>query len=379
MLRTCLGTVLLVLWAVSGLEADEIKGKLKKVDAGKGIVIVTVGNKDQQFVVGPDAKVVTNKGDAIKEGLKAKGLGAGAQVTITTASKDGQEVVTELKLVSAAPANVFLTAEDAGPDFVIQGEYEGELSGKAKLGAQVFAEGNGKFMVVFLPGGLPGAGWDAKTRIKSAAVSEGGKTTVNGGGFSGEIADGKLTGKSSDGAFTLQKVIRQSPTLGAKPPAGAIVLFDGTSVDEWKGGKLVEGNLLSMGTSTVKTFAGPFKLHLEFRTPFQPTARGQGRGNSGVYVLGTEVQVLDSFALEGKNNECGGIYGKKAPDVNMCFPPLSWQTYDMELRDGAMTVYHNGVKIHDAVPWNKGPGGINLQNHGNPVYYRNIWLLPLDK
>ena len=122
--------------------------------------------------------------------------------------------------------------------------------------------------------------------------------------------------------------------------------------------------------------------------------------DSGIYVLGRwEVQMLDSFGLTGEQNECDGIYSVGKPDVNMCVPPLSWQTYDIDftsakydenkqLKSNArMTVWHNGVKIHDnielpdrkttAAPVNVGPapGPIYLQNHGNPVRYRNIWLI----
>jgi hypothetical protein len=110
------------------------------------------------------------------------------------------------------------------------------------------------------------------------------------------------------------------------------------------------------------------------------------------------VQILDSFGLQGKNNECGGIYTVKAPDVNMCLPPLSWQTYDVEFTaarfdsDGKktanarMTVKHNGVVIHNdvevpiatrAAPVKEGPaaGPLYIQNHGNPLRFRNIWLV----
>jgi hypothetical protein len=280
------------------------------------------------------------------------------------------------------PVDTFTDPAEAGPDFRIQGEYEGEAAGAGKLAAQVVARGDGKFDVYFLAGGLPGAGWDAKTRIKASAVTADGRTTVTGGGWSGTIADGRLTGTTPAGnAFALKQVVRRSPTLGVKPPAGAVVLFDGTSTDAWQGGTLVEGNLLNCGTRSKQAF-GAGKYHVEFRTPFKPKASGQARGNSGVYLLGHEIQVLDSFGLTGEKNECGAFYGSARPAVNMCFPPLSWQTYDIEAHPGAdgtmlVTVWHNGVKIHEDFPIkNAKPAPITLQNHGNPVVYRNIWFVP---
>jgi hypothetical protein len=144
-------------------------------------------------------------------------------------------------------------------------------------------------------------------------------------------------------------------------------------------------------------------LHIEFMLPFMPKAQGQARGNSGVYLQGRyEVQVLDSFGLEGKDNECGGIYEVKAPDANMCYPPLVWQTYDIKFTaarfdaagkktaNARMTVFHNGTKIHDnvevpkatrAAPNAEGPepGFLHLQDHGCPVRYRNIWILDTIK
>ena len=278
---------------------------------------------------------------------------------------------------------VFTDPSEAGPDFQTQGEYAGDLKGKGKLGAQVVALGDGKFDVYFLAGGLPGAGWDKKGRTKAPAKNEGGKTTFSGSGWSGTIVGATLTGKSPDGdEFALKKVERKSPTLGAKPPEGATVLYGGPDdVNKWNGGKVFEKDLLFCGTTSKKGF-GAGKLHVEFRTPFQPKARGQGRGNSGVYVQGVEVQVLDSFGLTGANNECGAFYGKSAPAVNMCFPPLSWQTFDIEIKDEGgktvATVLHNGVKVHDNLVIKNGPpkpATINLQNHGNPVVYRNIWAV----
>ena len=174
----------------------------------------------------------------------------------------------------AEHGGAFIDAKSAGPDFAVQGEYVGKI-GTEKYGAQVIARGDGKFEVEFLPGGLPGDGWDAKSKIKSTATTRDGKTAVT-GQWKGEIADSKLTGKTDKGeAFTLQHIIRHSKTEGEKAPQGAIVLFDGKSADQWQGGKIIEGDLLRMGTKSKMKF-GSCKLHVEFRLPFVPKGRGQG-------------------------------------------------------------------------------------------------------
>jgi len=291
----------------------------------------------------------------------------------------------------------FVDPDKAGPEFLIQGEYEG-LLGQDRLAAQVVAEGKGQFIVYLLSGGLPGAGWDGKPRLRIKANLVDGTATFEGSGWNCTIAGGKLAGKNGAGqAFQLMRVLRKSPTEGARPPEGALVLFDGTGSDEWSGGKMVEDRLLGPGGTTKKSFRD-FKLHVEFRLPFKPAGKGQNRGNSGVYLQRRyEIQILDSFGLDLKNNHCGAIYEHTAPAVQMCLPPLSWQTFDIDfqaarfdaagkkVRNAVITVVHNGVKVHDKVEVNRPTGHglkeedtpkqINLQNHGNPVYFRNIWLV----
>jgi hypothetical protein len=292
--------------------------------------------------------------------------------------------------------------KDAGPDFLIQGEYLGEAPNGAKIGAQVIAEGDGKFTVRGHRGGLPGEGSDGKSDLKFPAATKDGQVTFEGpDGGKCVIGGGKITVAHSDQPIVLQRVERKSPTLGAKPPEGAIVLFDGTNADAWQGGKIVEGNLLKWGTTSKQKFTD-YTLHVEFRLPFMPYARGQARANSGVYNQGRyEVQVLDSFGLEGKNNECGGIYEISDPLVNMCYPPLTWQTYDIDyaapkfdgdtkIKGAVITVKHNGVLVQDhveikgatraaVVKEEKGPGPFYLQDHGNPVVFRNIWVIDKSK
>ena len=303
-------------------------------------------------------------------------------------------------LLFAAPPDkktVFIDAAKAGPDFVVQGEYVGTIGKERKLGIQVVALGEGKFDAVLYAGGLPGAGWDGKTKVKLTGKTAEGQVSFTGKNFTGKVAGGVFGGTAEDDvAYTAKRVLRKSPTLGAKPPKGAVVLFDGSSAEAWTGGKVVEGNLLNIGVRTKQVF-GDYKLHLEFRTPFMPFSRGQGRGNSGVYLSDQyECQVLDSFGLSGENNECGGIYSVARPRVNMCLPPLSWQTYDVDFTaatfndqgkktaDAVVTIRHNGVVIHDKLKLkvtagggrsDEKPGGFYLQNHGNPVRFRNIWVV----
>ncbi len=288
-------------------------------------------------------------------------------------------------------------------DFAVQGEYAGIYVNpdgeKEKVGVQVIALGKGKFRLVAYSGGLPGAGWDKTDKLQLEGGRVDGVPTFKNNDGEAVIKNGVMYAKASDGGSgKFKRIMRKSPTLGAKPPKGAKVLFNGKDVKAWrKGAKMTKDGLLMQGVMSVDTFQS-HRLHIEFRTPYQPEARGQGRGNSGLYLQGRyEVQMLDSFGLEGKNNECGGIYSVAKPKVNMCLPPLTWQTYDVEftaakfengkkVANAKITVRHNGVIIHKdqelprstaASRLKEGAGGgpVYLQNHGNPVRYRNIWVV----
>lgn len=313
-------------------------------------------------------------------------------------------------------------------NFKYQGEYVGASDDGEKLACQVIALGDRYFHAVMLPGGLPGAGWDKKHKSLLEGWHDGDRTAFRPASgkrryladspaeFSAtrkfppngqkDVVDNVIIGETmsvkTDGKlFTLKKAFRKSPTLGKKPPKGALVLFDGSNMDEWRNARLDKANgiLNTDGNNiyTKKKF-NDYTVHLEFMLPYRPKARGQGRGNSGFYQVDHyEVQVLDSFGLEGLNNECGGVYSQKDPLVNMCLPPLTWQTYDIDftnaVRDGdkivkkaRLTVKLNGVVIHDdfELPRPNGggrnepegtPGPLQLQGHGNPLQYRNVWII----
>lgn len=296
-------------------------------------------------------------------------------------------------------------------DFALQGEYSGAVGGpddRQRLGVQVIALGKGRFEAVGYFGGLPGDGWNREKPLRAQGVladglvqfrADQGTAALGKEGIVVRDADGNEVGK-------LEKVVRQSPTLGKKPPVGAVVLFDGTSdsLKNWDGGRITDSGFLMEGTVSKRKF-GDHSIHFEFRLAYQPEERGQGRSNSGIYLQGRyEVQILDSFGLEGRDNECGGVYSVKAPDVNMCYPPLSWQTYDIDFKaarydqqgklaaNPRITVRHNGVLVHEdielpgersttAAPVGPGPesGPVFLQNHGCPLRYRNVWVVEQGK
>lgn len=318
-----------------------------------------------------------------------------------------QFVLLALSSVHAADATqAFTDPAEADADFAIQGEYTGRCDLgdiTSDVGAQVVALGDGKFAGVFYVGGLPGAGWNRQTRYEGEGEAVDGEVVFKHLLGSGRIQGDTLILLALDNVEVgrLKKTERHSPTMGAKPPEGAVVVFDGTAVDHLAGGQMTDDGLLKQGVTTLRKF-GDCRLHIEFRTPYMPRARGQQRGNSGCYLQGRyEVQILDSFGLAGKDNECGGLYEIRDPDVNMCLPPLSWQTYDIDfiaarhdaegnkVANARITVRHNGELVHQdvelpratrAAPVAESPddGPLYLQDHGDPVRFRNIWLVPRE-
>ncbi|MEC7583770.1 MAG: family 16 glycoside hydrolase [Planctomycetota bacterium] len=319
-----------------------------------------------------------------------------------------------LALFGAQTLSAQDAVEIASPLYEAQGEYAGTLKqatadnvADVPFGAQLIAltkrdSDEQRLRLVLYQGGLPGDGWSRGDKREQAEASlSGGEATFE-HGWVATLRQGSLSFRSADGSElgSLKKVQRKSPTLGAAPPPGATVLFDGSTAENFANGRLVEGNLLGVGCDSKAGF-GDHRIHLEFKTPFQPDARGQGRGNSGVYVQGRyECQVLDSFGLEGRQNECGGVYSIAQPILNACLPPESWQTYDIvftgarfdgdrKVSDARMTVHLNGILVHDDLalthattahrrPEGSAPGGLYLQDHGNPVVYRNIWVVEDD-
>lgn len=198
-----------------------------------------------------------------------------------------------------------------------------------------------------------------------------------------------------------------------KAPSDAVVLFDGTDLKHWRSGngedakwKVEDGYMEVNGTGTIKTAEsfGSCQLHVEWASPAEPKNKSQGRGNSGVMLMGKyEIQVLDSFNNRTySDGQASAIYGQYAPMVNASRGPGEWQTYDIifdapEYADGKctkpgyLTVLHNGVLVHHHreslgqvshkfAPKNNPHAAklpLQLQDHGNPVRFRNIWIRPL--
>ena len=300
---------------------------------------------------------------------------------------------------------------------------EPRLLGTAKLNGEEIAfnmtegRGNASGQDVKMPEKIEAKG---KVVIETPQRGQGGagqgSETSRQGQGAGQFRGGQLVKIELPATAVMPEMVfekqnRRSSTLGQAAPAGAVVIFDGTNLDKFQpGAKMNEpqtkgqagqgqggGNRNTLwAEAAAKPFEKkPYTMHIEFMLSYMPQAKGQARSNSGVYIDERyECQVLDSFGLEGENNECGGFYTVAKPLVNMCYPPLTWQTYDIDFTpakyDGndkvasaRVTVKHNGVVIHDNIelkgtPGRKGEGpeplGVYLQGHGNKVQYRNLWL-----
>jgi hypothetical protein len=285
--------------------------------------------------------------------------------------------------------------------------------------AKVFPQGNRSYRVVLRAKPLDPAEWPLQVELDGRLEGERIRVTglVGGHEWEGEIAKKRLkvNKRGYGGSFEMKQVMKKSPNEGLKPSAKAIVLLayepgKKPSLDEWKDAGWVT---TEEGTMHKNPGEGPrpdlprrdlyskrefrnVRLHLEFRLPYEPDLREQARGNSGVFLADRyEVQVLDSYGLVPGDGDCASIYGVAPPRVNAAFPPLSWQTYDItfyapKVKGGKMvhgprlTVLWNGIKVHenqtaptptgDSERPNAGSGPIRIQDHGNLVYYRNIWV-----
>jgi hypothetical protein len=222
-------------------------------------------------------------------------------------------------------------------------------------------------------------------------------------------AGSSLSGADATKQAQEPPVVDPGPVGG--PPSDAIVLFDGKDMSKFRGERSAEPKWkLENGVMETTPQGGIFskqefgdcQLHVEWASPSAVKGNGQGRGNSGVYLMGRyEIQVLDCYNNKTySNGQCGAFYGHNAPLVNVCRKPGEWQAYDIifhpakkqadgTVKPGSFTVLQNGVLIQDHFPVSGEPttaaplqglvekGPLYLQDHGNPVRFRNVWIRPL--
>lgn len=287
--------------------------------------------------------------------------------------------------------------------YLLMGEFAGEVTagdGKTEtIGLQIRPLGKGEFEAISYVGGLPGQE-NHKPEATPMIGRLSGDFLVLSGGPWAVFADQDhctLISRSGDKVGKLDRVVRRSPTLAAKAPEGAIILFDGSDTDQFVNGQMTEDGLLIEGTD-FKPMHQDFDLHLEYRLPYMPEARDQGRGNSGVYIQGRyECQILDSFGVTPVFNGAGSLYRYRAPAMNMSLPPLVWQTYDIrftaprwaadgtKIRNARITSWLNGEIVQNDVELENKTGAgqeetptllpTKLQNHTDPIRFRNIWII----
>ncbi|EMI18696.1 large multi-functional protein [Rhodopirellula maiorica SM1] len=298
---------------------------------------------------------------------------------------------------------VYTETPESEPNFPLMGEFVGPIQSdkedKNVVALQIRAVGKDTFEAIQYLGGLPGEEGHKTETVQLIGRRSDDFVVLSGGPYAVFVEkDGCLVlDRKGNRLGELKRVERESSTLHAPPPEDAIVLFDGTSTDQFVDGQMTKDGLLMHGTK-IKPMMQDFNLHLEFRLPYMPEALDQARGNSGIYLHGRyECQVLDSFATPAVFNGCGALYRFRTPDLNMCYPPLRWQTYDIQftaarwdaegnkIRGAHVTSWLNGVKIQDDVEL-PGPTGAGkpeepnllptlFQDHGDPVRFRNVWIV----
>lgn len=298
---------------------------------------------------------------------------------------------------------VHLEPPQDDPSYQLMGEFIGPITvGENQyqtVGVQIRPLGDNQFEALTYTGGLPGqAGYQGEPTSTIGRLSDG-FLVLSGAPWAIFVEQDHclILSRTGERLGRLERLVRSSPTLGAKPPAEANVLFDGGGTEQFLEGAVAENGLLFAG-AMLKPMFQDFDLHLEFRLPYMPKARDQGRGNSGVYVQSRyECQILDSFGVLPAFNGAGSLYRFRAPDLNASLPPLVWQTYDIrftaprwaadgsKIRNARISSWLNGVLVQNDVELADKTGAgqpeepnlqpTKLQDHSDPVRFRNIWAI----
>lgn len=333
-------------------------------------------------------------------------------------------------LIGAASGPEWTDVSEA--DKTLMGDYVGEWtnpeSGYQKINprlcAQIINVDVGRYHLKF----TQDHNLRAEVYFSGDAVLKGKAIVAKQDGWDIRVTESGLTGKGKIGdnveSFSLKRVKLGSPTMGAKVPKGAIVLFGKGNLKEWQhdDGREATWTVLDDGVVEInpkkyhkdadppiggsietKRAFGAVRYHMEFRYPVEPGKSGQGRGNSGLFFHGYEAQILNSYGLEGLWNELGGLYKMSPPKVNAARPPMEWQTYDINFTPAVyeggkvkesprITVRLNGIVVQkneelrhqtahvqaDRVkPAPDGPRPISLQDHSNRIQFRNTWVKEL--
>lgn len=362
-----------------------------------------------EHAVAGEATILQHKRNTMRN-LAIGILGIGLALTtvdITLAktqakAADSSAVDTEVPKTDEAPSDVAFSY----PEEFVQGEYAGSMLVDGRwqtYGLQVVARSSGKYSAKLFSGGLP-----SEKNLRPYPTELEGQAQENHlslksiGGLKFEFLASpvyQFVQYDSQRKIMAQllRIQRYSTTLGLAPPADAVVLFRDGQIRELTNASLSPAGNLAIGATT-NFPVEDFRLHVEFRLPFQAEKSNQDRGNSGIYIQRRyELQILDSFGEPPLENNAGSIYKRIAPLGNMSLPPLSWQTYDIwftaarwapdgkKIANARVTLQHNGIVVHDntEIPgktgagWAEGPEpqAILFQDHRDPVEFRNVWLV----